>query len=429
MEKVIPKGEIVSLPSSVTTSKKNEESRKPSETVKPVETKSLTAQVKEFADQKMKDWEQKGEFEKSETYQARVNAKSKAEQNEKFKREAIQNIGKQTVTWTNAQSKYDADRELFTVTFDSQFPVFVKVPIDKAKSFADNIKTAEFQKSIFSVVQNELVLTQVEVIDKESSFMGFNNAKDAMAFVGGNKLEPKKENAGIIGSSEHKSKIALVIGNSDYPNAKLKNPGNDASAFSTELKLLGFEVIHYNNASRKVFREAIHEFGEKLSANKGIGLFYYAGHGLQSDGVNYLVPVDAIVEKDYDIQDECIRADVVLRMMEMNNNPMNIIILDACRNNPYVKSSRSLGQGLAQPESAPSGSIIAFATAPGKTASDGIGENGLYTQELIKAMRKPGLSIEQIFKEVRINVSKLSGDKQVPWENSSLMGDFFFRKN
>jgi uncharacterized caspase-like protein len=109
---------------------------------------------------------------------------------------------------------------------------------------------------------------------------------------------------------------------------------------------------------------------------------------------------------------------------------MNIIILDACRNNPYVKSSsRSMGQGLAQPESAPSGSIIAFATAPGKTASDGVGANGLYTQELIKAMRKPGLSIEQIFKEVRINVSKLSSDKQVPWENSSLMGDFFFRKN
>ena len=162
---------------------------------------------------------------------------------------------------------------------------------------------------------------------------------------------------------------------------------------------------------------------------KGIGLFYYAGHGMQSGGVNYLVPVDAIVEKDYDIQDECIRADVVLRMMEMNNNPMNIIILDACRNNPYVKSSRSMDQGLAQPESAPSGSIIAFATAPGKTASDGIGANGLYTQELIKAMRKPGLSIEQIFKEVRINVSKMSGDKQVPWENSSLMGDFFFRKN
>ena len=428
LEKVIPKGEIV--PSSKSTVAKNtSETKKPAETVKPTETKNLTAQIKEFADQKMKEWEVKGEFEKSEAYAARVNSKSKGEQNEKFKKEAIQNIGRQTVNWSNTQSKYDADKELFTVTFDNKFPVFVKVPIDKAKSFADNIKTIEFQKSVFTVVQNELVLSQVEVMDKENSFMGFSAPKDALAFVGGSKLEPRKEAAGILNSSEHKSKIALVIGNSEYPNAPLKNPGNDASSFSSELKLLGFEVIHYNNASRKVFREAIHEFGEKLNASKGIGLFYYAGHGLQSNGVNYLVPVDAIVEKDYDIQDECIRADVVLRMMEMNNNPMNIIILDACRNNPYVKSSRSLTQGLAQPESAPTGSIIAFATAPGKTASDGDGVNGLYTQELIKAMRKPGLSLEQIFKEVRINVAKLSGDKQVPWENSSLMGDFFFRKN
>lgn len=431
LEKIIPKGDIViANSSSSNTTKKTEEIKKPVEVEKKVETKSIAAQAKEFADQKMKEWKEKGEFEKSDAYAVRVNAKSIAEQNERFKKEAIQNIGRTTVDWTSPKAKYDADKELFMVTFDNKFPIFIKVPIDKAKSFAENIKTLEFSKSVFSMMSNELVLTQVEVLDHESSFMGFSTSKDAIAFVGGGKLEPRKDAGGLLGSNEHKSKIALVIGNSEYPNAPLKNPGNDATAFSTELKLLGFEVIHYNNASRKVFREAIHEFGEKLNANKGIGLFYYAGHGMQSDGVNYLVPVDAIVEKDYDIQDECIRADVVLRMMEMNNNPMNIIILDACRNNPYVKSSsRSMGQGLAQPESAPSGSIIAFATAPGKTASDGIGANGLYTQELIKAMRKPGLSIEQIFKEVRINVSKLSGDKQVPWENSSLMGDFFFRKN
>jgi uncharacterized caspase-like protein len=106
---------------------------------------------------------------------------------------------------------------------------------------------------------------------------------------------------------------------------------------------------------------------------------------------------------------------------------MNIVILDACRNNPYG-SKRGIGAGgLAQPDNAPKGSIIAFATAPGKTASDGDGINGLYTQELIKALRKPGLSVEQIFKEVRVNVIKTSNNQQTPWENSSLLGDFYFR--
>ncbi len=106
---------------------------------------------------------------------------------------------------------------------------------------------------------------------------------------------------------------------------------------------------------------------------------------------------------------------------------MNVVILDACRNNPFASAYRSVNRGLAQPQAAPTGSIIAFATAPGKTASDGEGNNGLYTQELIKAMQKPGLTLESIFKEVRINVSKLSDGDQIPWENSSLMGDFYFR--
>jgi uncharacterized caspase-like protein len=300
------------------------------------------------------------------------------------------------------------------------------VPLDKAKSFAENIKKVDFKNPTFTVAQNELVLTSIEAVNYEDYFKGFHTMKEAIAYVIGTKAEKEKAAAS---SSDYKNKIALVIGNSNYQNAPLKNPMNDAVEFSKELRALGFEVLNYNNVSRKTFREAIHEFGDKLRENKGIGLFYYAGHGLQSEGVNYLVPVDAIIEKDYDIQDECIRADFVLRMMETNANPMNIIILDACRNNPFTRSSRSVGQGLAQPESAPSGSIIAFATAPGKTASDGDSANGLYTQELIKAMRKPGLSIEQIFKEVRINVAKLSNDQQVPWENSSLMGDFYFRKN
>lgn len=229
-----------------------------------------------------------------------------------------------------------------------------------------------------------------------------------------------------ISSMGYSNRYALVIGNSNYTSAPLRNPSNDAKVMATELSKLNFEVLLYTNVDKVKMKEAIRAFGDKIAQNKGVALFYYAGHGLQSNGVNYLVPLNAKIEREYDIEDECVKADMVLRMLEIQENPMNIIILDACRNNPYSSGTRSLDRGLAQPTTAPKGSIIAFATAPGKTASDGDGDNGLYTQELIKAMRKPGLSVEQVFKEVRVNVINMSQSKQTPWENSSLLGDFFF---
>ena len=230
-------------------------------------------------------------------------------------------------------------------------------------------------------------------------------------------------------ASADENRIALVIGNSAYQTTPLRNPSNDAREITKVLQTLGFDVLSYIDATRSQMRRAIVEFGDKLAQTNGVGLFFYAGHGLQSDGVNYLVPVDAEITRAFEIEDECIRADRVLRMMSTYQNPLNIIILDACRNNPYSRSFRSLERGLAQPQAAATGSIVAFATAPGMTASDGDGNNGLYTQELIKAMQKEGLTIEEVFKEVRINVSRISGGKQIPWENSSLMGDFYFIKN
>lgn len=231
---------------------------------------------------------------------------------------------------------------------------------------------------------------------------------------------------GSLSSTAYKNKYALIIGNSDYKESPLRNPSNDAKTMAKELSRLNFEVLLFTNLDKTKMKEAIRQFGDKIAESKGVALFYYAGHGLQSNGANYLVPVNAKIERAYDIEDECVKADMVLRMLELENNPMNIIILDACRNNPYASSTRSLDRGLAAPDIAPKGSIIAFATAPGKTASDGDGENGLYTQELIKALRRPGLTVEQVFKEVRINVINLSKSSQTPWENSSLLGDFYF---
>ena len=230
-------------------------------------------------------------------------------------------------------------------------------------------------------------------------------------------------------------RYALVIGNSNYPKAigLLKNPVNDATDLAKELQNSNFEVQLLTNATYGQIRLAMLRFKEKVDAgerDKTVSLFYYAGHGLQRDDENWLVPVDAMIEFEDDIQRYCFPVQrMVLANMERSNARMNIVILDACRNNPFPALNRSLGeQGLAEMRKA-RGSFIAYATAPGSVASDGTGRNGLYTQELLKAMRKPGLTIEQVFKEVRQNVLRLSGDKQNTWDSSNIIGEFYFKFN
>ncbi len=230
-------------------------------------------------------------------------------------------------------------------------------------------------------------------------------------------------------------RIALVIGNSNYPKSigALKNPVNDATDFAKELQLSNFDVQLLTNATYGQMRAAMLKFKEKVDANerdKTVALFYFAGHGLQHEDENYLVPIDAMVEFEDDIARYCFAVQrMVLSNMERSNSRMNIVILDACRNNPFPALSRSAGgQGLGEMKRA-RGSFMAFATAPGSTASDGTGRNGLYTQELIKAVQKPGLTIEQVFKEVRANVLRLSANRQNTWDSSNIIGEFYFRFN
>ena len=228
-------------------------------------------------------------------------------------------------------------------------------------------------------------------------------------------------------------RFALVIGNSNYPKSigALKNPVNDATDFAKELQQSNFDVQLLTNATYGQMRAAMLKFKEKVDANerdKTVALFYFAGHGLQHDDENYLVPIDAMIEFEDDIARYCFAVQrMVLSNMERSNSRMNIVILDACRNNPFPALTRSLGeQGLGEMKRA-RGSFMAYATAPGSVASDGTGRNGLYTQELIKAVKKPGLTIEQVFKEVRANVLRLSGDKQNTWDSSNIIGEFYFR--
>ena len=233
---------------------------------------------------------------------------------------------------------------------------------------------------------------------------------------------PKKPEASIMQSEP---RVALVIGNGSYESAPLRNPVNDARAITKVLTNLGFTVTEKENLDQKEMKREIQAFGQRLIKG-GVGLFYYAGHGMQVNGRNYLIPVGAHIEHEKHVEYEGVDAGSVLSEMEFARNRLNIVILDACRDNPFARSFRSGVQGLAS-LNAPTGTLIGYATAPGSVANDGPGENGIYTGEIIKAIQNPGLRIEDVFKQVRSAVRETTQGKQIPWESSSLEGDFYFK--
>ncbi len=227
------------------------------------------------------------------------------------------------------------------------------------------------------------------------------------------------------GAASGGGRIALVIGNAAYKDAPLANPSNDAADIAKALQDVGFKVILKRNANTRDMRQAIREFGAELRRAE-VGLFYFAGHGLQVRGNNYLVPVGADIQSEADAEDLAIDANYALRTMEEAQVKVSIVILDACRNNPFTRGFRSVSRGLAQ-MSAATGSVIAFATAPGSVAADGKGRNGIYTKYLLASLAHPDTDILKVFQRTRAGVVKETGGKQTPWESTSLIGDFHFR--
>jgi formylglycine-generating enzyme required for sulfatase activity len=219
-------------------------------------------------------------------------------------------------------------------------------------------------------------------------------------------------------------RVALVIGNSAYREGPLANPVNDSRDMAAALRQFGFEVLSGEDLNHRQMEDLIREFGQKIR-NRGIGMFYFAGHGFQVNGLNYLIPIGAVINGEAEVKYEAVDAGLVLAQMEQARNRLNIVVLDACRNNPFARSFRSSSRGLASIE-APVGTYIAYATSPGSTASDGGGRNGLYTKELLAAMRVPDLKLEDVFKRVRTEVRRQSNNQQIPWEASSIEGDFYF---
>lgn len=234
----------------------------------------------------------------------------------------------------------------------------------------------------------------------------------------------------LASSTAVESRIALVIGNGNYPTfGELTNPVNDMALIEATLGDLGFEVISAANLDQIGMKQVIQTFGRRLdeAGPDAVGLFYYAGHGIQSNGTNFLVPIDASIERETDIAIETVNLDWVLAQMKYASSRINIVIIDACRNNPIVSSHRSGNRGLAQVD-APRGTLIAYATAPGGIAADGNGKNSPYTLALSQNLKQPGRVLEEVFRQTRVDVIKATDGQQVPWEASSLTGAFYFAK-
>ncbi len=231
-------------------------------------------------------------------------------------------------------------------------------------------------------------------------------------------------------SAAPNARVALVVGNSNYGGdlGVLANPVNDSRLVAQSLKRIGFDVIEVEDADQNTLKRAIAEFGDRMAAagSEATSLFFYAGHGLQLGGQNYLIPIRADISRERDVDIEAVSLDTVLKQMAWAESKVNIVILDACRNNPLARGLRSTSQGLAEITVKPQGSFISYSTAPGDVAVDGAGANSPFSAALSEAIEKPGLDINDVFREVRADVMSATKGKQVPWDSSSLTAPYYF---
>lgn len=229
------------------------------------------------------------------------------------------------------------------------------------------------------------------------------------------------------GYPHQETRVALVIGNAGYSDAPLNNPINDAKAISAKLRKLGFDVIEKHNLNKNKIGRTLNEFRSKISPG-GVALFYYSGHGMQVNGVNYLPAVDADISSEDDVPTQAIDLNKLLMLMESTKSLVNLVFLDACRNNPFGERFRTGSNGLSPVVVAPKGTLIFYATRPGSLASDGKGQHSTYTKHMLNVIDTPGISVEQVQKRVAAAVRKESIGRQEPWMEGLLDGDFYFEQ-
>jgi hypothetical protein len=290
---------------------------------------------------------------------------------------------------------------------------------EKIRTEAEEAKKKQAELEIkLRVAQQERLLAEAEEAKRKQAEL-----EEQMRLA----QQPTQPNQLAVSSGAER-RVALVIGNATYKFNPLKNSVNDSTDMARSLRTVGFDVIEANNTTLSQMREATRKFADKLGSSD-VGLVYFSGHGIEVKGRNYLIPVNADIKREYEVVDQAFDASQFLEMMDNirgpNNKRVNILIIDACRNNELQRSWRSTNNGLARMD-APGGTFISFATAPGKVAADGEGRNSPYTKHLLQALKQPNIPIEQVFKVVRRNVMDETKGEQIPWENSSLVGDFYF---
>ncbi|MGI9423038.1 MAG: caspase family protein [Hyphomicrobiaceae bacterium] len=230
------------------------------------------------------------------------------------------------------------------------------------------------------------------------------------------------------GAAHAEKRFALLVGNSTYQHSgELENPKNDAQLIASALRRANFEITLETDADLQSMKTAFRRFAAKLKAagKDSVGFFYYAGHGTQVNGINYLLPVDANIENESQVDSEAVSASGLMAQLEGAGNKMNLVILDSCRNNPFKRGYRAQVRGLA-PMHAPPSTLIGYSTQPGNVAYDGVNGYSPYAIALHRAIRIPGQTIEKAFKQARSEVNEVTGGKQIPWEESSLFVDFYF---
>lgn len=229
-------------------------------------------------------------------------------------------------------------------------------------------------------------------------------------------------------ASPPEKRTALVIGNGSYQDGPLKNAPNDAISIGQTLQKLGFELVQnkvHINMTKEQMSLLILEMGDQLKMGKGVGLFYFSGHGIQFEGQNYLIPVDAKLDREEYVKIYGVPLDQISSQFEQVGNEMNLMILDACRNNPFASKYRSATRGFKLQQAA-SGTLIFYATKPGEVSLDGDGDNSPFTTSLIQNMQTPGLKIEEVLKETIKEVKTVTKGKQVPWQEGFILNDFYF---
>jgi hypothetical protein len=226
-------------------------------------------------------------------------------------------------------------------------------------------------------------------------------------------------------SAAGEQRLALLIGNAAYRSQPLDNTIPDVRLMASSLRSVGFEVIAIEDGNLEQMLKAVNSFSAQLAQRKGVGLFYFAGHGMQLGGDNFLIPVDSRMSREEEVRARSLNAQEVLDKMRRAGNRLNLVFLDACRDNPFPRSTRSATPGLARMD-ATLGMLIAYATSPGAVAEDGRSSNSPFTKHLASQLREPGLRIEDVLKRVRTAVREETKGRQITWDNSALEGDFYF---